>query len=410
MKKLYLVLTFVLLSFVLMACDNATLNIEEVKDLDAINVAQFTTFDELGLPETVEVTLSDGSETNVSVAWDRSRGRYVSDQVGAVTLTGDLITAGDVTNRQTLTASLEVTVVAEDMMETLSASGRFTTFLSIIEGTDFTQTIQDMDTLTLFAPTDAAFSEALDALDISMSELYDATWIQDVLAYHVIAERQHSLTALEGFAPMSLTTLQGEAIQFNQGNPHLRLNGLGNMTGYELTTSQGMIHEVDTVLLPATLLIDIGSDVLFDDLEALLLELILSGDIPLELIPDFGSGDFNDVGITIFAPSETALNDLASDLGVSLEALLDDDAFVDILFYHIVLESYLASELFEQAPFSISTLQGESISIEIVNDVLNINGATITRSESLMTFGTVHIIDQVLIPPSMEGQWPDQMD
>lgn len=410
MKKIISAGMLVLLGLLLVACGEDTSNIERVHELEAISVPQFTSFDDLGLPENIDVTLSDGSQVSIPVAWDRARGRYVPNQVGTVTLTGDLITSGDITNRQELSVGLEVHVLAEDIMATLYASGRFNTLISLLESTGFDDALNEMPSLTLFAPNDDAFDAILDTLGLTKSALYDAPWIDDFLQYHVIAERQHTQSALEGFAPMSLPTLQGESIQFDQADPYLRLNGMVSMTGYELTTSQGMIHEIDAVLLPSAMLSEIGSEFLFDDLQALLFELILSGDIPLDLLPNFGSGDFTDIGLTIFAPSEEALRTLADEMDLSLETLLASETFIDVLLYHVVLDDYLASELYEQAPLDLTTVQGETLSVSIVEDALQIQGASITSSESLVMFGTMHMIDRVLIPPSLKDAWPSQSE
>ena len=70
-----------------------------------------TAFEELGLPETVQVTLEDGQSAELAVDW--SSESYLSGQEGEQTVTGTLRTGGAYLNDQALTASVQVTVQAD---------------------------------------------------------------------------------------------------------------------------------------------------------------------------------------------------------------------------------------------------------------------------------------------------------
>ena len=397
-----LILTSIIL---LAACGESTRDIASVETFDSVDVAQFTPFDALGLPDEAVATLEDGEQIQIPVAWERARMRYGDDRPGEFTLEGDLITSGDVVNREDLKASITVRVQAEGMIATLEAAGGFTKLLNAIEAAGLEDYLSDSEDITLFAPNDDAFEDLLDLLEMDEDTLHGTEWLEETILYHVLPRRQTG-SALSGFTPMNLDTVQGEAIRFDTANNVLQLNGTILTTGREIAADNGFIHEISGVLLPSDILLDIGSDTIPDDLQALIFELIASGDLPLNLFPFPGGG--NDLsGVTLFAPEEEALMALASRVDMSIETLIQSEAFVDVLLYHVVTEPYLASELYGLAPGELGTLQGDMLSIEVVEDALKIGDASLISSESLFDIGYVHTIDTVLIPPSFADDWPD---
>ncbi len=405
MKKWLMLVIIGLIGLVFVGCQRDANAIVSVAQLDAKHVPQFTPFDALDLPDEVTVTLANGDTHEVRIAWDRSRGRYASDRVDTYALTGELIITGQVTNPDEKTVVMHIHVEAEDMISTLIAHGGFTKLLNAIDAANLTDLIASEEPLTLFAPTDEAFDALLSAINMTEAALHDAPWLEEVLLFHLL-DRRHSLSSLIGFTPMMLDTKQGEPIRFDLANERLRLNLNVMSTGQEWMASNGVIHEVDGLLLPVSVIAEIGGDVIADQLFDVLLELIASGDIPLDLLALLMGGGL-DAGLTVFLPEEAVLLELAETLDITLETLFDSPVFIDVLLYHITLETYLISDLFSDAPLALPSLQGEAIEITREDDELFINTARIISSESLFDFGVVHIIDDLLIPPSLIDQWPD---
>lgn len=408
LKNLRIIITLIAFVFVLTACESDTNNIHSVDAIDDLTVPQFTSFDDLDLPSSVIVELDNGEEKTLRVSWDQARGRYANDQIGQYDLTGDLITTGDLTNRDNLNVEITVEIYAEDVMETLKASGEYTLFIDAIIAADLDNTFKEHEALTVFAPTDEAFNNLLNTFELSESDLLEVEWLEQVILYHAL-ENTRSKSALEGFSPMALTTLQGEDIQFASSSDRLTLNGNVFINNDEYRASNGVIIGVNNVLLPSDVLSSVATDLIPEDLMNLLFDLIASGDIPIDLLPLPSGGDF-EIGFTLFAPSETALRTLAESLDISLETLVETDAFIEIITYHVILDSYLLSELYESSPIELETLQGENLTFTVDNDTLTVNGTAITASESLMDFGYVHMIDDILIPPSLIDNWPDVID
>jgi uncharacterized surface protein with fasciclin (FAS1) repeats len=101
---------------------------------------------------------------------------------------------------------------------------------------------------------------------------------------------------------------------------------------------------------------------------------------------------------TVFAPSEEAFAALPEG---QLDALLaDPDTLSQILTYHVA-PGALTSDAITQT-MSVPTLQGEDIDLAVADGIVTVNGASVTTADLPAINGVVHIVDQVLVPPSMQ--------
>ena len=106
-----------------------------------------------------------------------------------------------------------------------------------------------------------------------------------------------------------------------------------------------------------------------------------------------GEGPF-----TVFAPNDDAHANIPDD---ELEALFadPDGALSDVLLYHVIPDTYTIEELAELG--EIETLQGEMLSVTQDGDTYMVNGDTMVIKSLDATNGIVHVLDMVLMPPSM---------
>ncbi|MFN3856380.1 MAG: fasciclin domain-containing protein [Caulobacter sp.] len=132
-----------------------------------------------------------------------------------------------------------------DIVETLAASGQFTTLTKALEVTNLAQVLKTNQNLTLFAPTDAAFAALppgeLDRLMKNPAEL------QKVLTFHVVNAEVDS-TKLKG-AKGPVPTVAGPPIMVD-GSGASVMAGNATVTQADLRASNGVIHVVDKVLMP----------------------------------------------------------------------------------------------------------------------------------------------------------------
>ncbi len=85
-----------------------------------------------------------------------------------------------------------------------------------------------------------------------------------------------------------------------------------------------------------------------------------------------------------------------------MEALLADrEALTAVLTYHVVAGQVPASEAMKLN--SARTVQGESIRIRTMDGKVMVDGATVVQADIMASNGVIHVIDEVILPPSARG-------
>ncbi|WKV11327.1 fasciclin domain-containing protein [Marivirga harenae] len=107
-----------------------------------------------------------------------------------------------------------------------------------------------------------------------------------------------------------------------------------------------------------------------------------------------GKGPF-----TVFAPTNKAFEALPSG---TLESLLkpeNKDQLIAVLTYHVVGAKVMSSSLKEGQ--KAKTVQGEEVNISLKGGA-SVNGAKVAMADVEASNGVVHVIDKVILPPSMK--------
>ena len=107
-----------------------------------------------------------------------------------------------------------------------------------------------------------------------------------------------------------------------------------------------------------------------------------------------GEGPF-----TVLAPTDDAFAALPE--GLLDTVLADQDLLTSILTYHVVDGAVPAATVVTLE--SATTLQGEDIAIVVDGDTVTINGATVIITDIEASNGIIHVIDAVLLPPTVEA-------
>ncbi|MGB0591085.1 MAG: fasciclin domain-containing protein, partial [Myxococcota bacterium] len=134
-----------------------------------------------------------------------------------------------------------------NIIEVAGANGSFGLLAAAVEAAGLTETLSTGE-YTVFAPTDAAITTALETLGLSVEEFVgDADLLNSVLTYHVVAG---TVLASEVVTMTSATTLQGSDIMIEVVDGAVVLNGSVNVTATDVMASNGVIHVIDAVLMP----------------------------------------------------------------------------------------------------------------------------------------------------------------
>lgn len=132
----------------------------------------------------------------------------------------------------------------QDLVQTAVAAGQFTTLVKAVQAAGLVETLKGAGPYTVFAPTDAAFAKlpagALDRL------LADREQLRAVLLYHVVPGR---VTAAQVVKLDNARTAQGGSVAIRARDGGVSV-GSARVVRTDVGASNGVIHVIDTVLLP----------------------------------------------------------------------------------------------------------------------------------------------------------------
>ena len=135
--------------------------------------------------------------------------------------------------------------VSKDIVDTAVAAGEFKTLATALQAANLVATLKGTGPFTVFAPTDAAFAKlppaTLDALLKNPAEL------SKILTYHVVAGNVNAASVVK---LTQATTVNGASIQIMVRDGKVVLNGASTVTATDVAATNGVIHVIDTVLLP----------------------------------------------------------------------------------------------------------------------------------------------------------------
>jgi uncharacterized surface protein with fasciclin (FAS1) repeats len=132
-----------------------------------------------------------------------------------------------------------------DIVETATETEFLSTLTTALEAADLVETLSGPGPFTVFAPTDTAF-EALPAGTLD-ELLADPESLANVLTYHVVEGAYMAADLSDG---MTITTVQGQDLEVSiEGD--VVMVGDAEVTVADVEASNGYVHVIDTVLVPA---------------------------------------------------------------------------------------------------------------------------------------------------------------
>jgi uncharacterized surface protein with fasciclin (FAS1) repeats len=263
----------------------------------------------------------------------------------------------------------------KSIVEIAAGNPDFSTLVSALGSAKLVEALSGAGPFTVFAPTNDAFKK--------LSATPEGEALKKVLLYHVASGRFDAKALIKmGMA----TTLEGSKIKVKVVDGAVILNDMVKVVTADIQASNGIIHVIDTVLIPPAPLKSIveiaSSNPAFSTLVG-----ALKG---AELVDALsGKGPF-----TVFAPTNDAF--------AKLSALPEGDALKKVLLYHVTSGNLNAKTL--NFLGAVTTLEGSKIKVKVVdgavilNDVVKVVTADIAASN-----GIIHVIDTVLIPPAPEA-------
>ncbi len=148
----------------------------------------------------------------------------------------------------TLVLSMGGSVRAQgkDIVDTAVGAGQFKTLAAALQAAGLIETLKGKGPFTVFAPTDAAFAKLPAGTVESLLKPENKAKLTAILTYHVVAGK---VMAADVVKVTSAKTVQGGAVAVKVNGGKVMIDA-ANVVTTDIAASNGVIHVIDTVLMP----------------------------------------------------------------------------------------------------------------------------------------------------------------
>jgi len=278
--------------------------------------------------------------------------------------------------------------VLSDIVDTAVADDRFTTLAAALGAADLVDTLKGEGPFTVFAPTDDAFAKLPEGTVESLLLPENLEQLKSILLYHVVSGK---VMASDVVTLESADTVLGDAVSIKVEDGKVYLNDTVEVIITDVEASNGVIHVIDSVLLPPAKMSDIVDIAVADGRFTTLAAALGAADL-IDTLK--GEGPF-----TVFAPTDDAFAKLPEGTVETLLLPENLEQLQSILLYHVVSGKVMAADVVTLE--SADTVLGDTVSIKVEDGKVYLNDTVeviITDVEA--SNGVIHVIDSVLLPKS----------
>jgi uncharacterized surface protein with fasciclin (FAS1) repeats len=270
------------------------------------------------------------------------------------------------------------------VLETAKSAGSFNTLLAAVKAAGLEDALAGDGPFTVFAPTDEAFAKLPKETLATLLKPENKKQLASILTYHVVSG---DVMAADVVRMSGAKTLNGQRITFTTNNGSVMANNAKVVTP-NIECDNGVIHVIDTVILPASdnIVVKGQSAGTFGTL--------------LAAASAAGLGDLlkSEGPFTLLAPNDDAFAKLPAGTVESLLKSENKAKLADILKYHVIPGRVYASDAF--AAQKAKTAQGQSVVFSVRDGRLSVDGANIIATDIDASNGVIHVIDRVILPSS----------
>lgn len=266
-----------------------------------------------------------------------------------------------------------------DIVDVAVANGNFKTLAAALQAAGLVETLKGKGPFTVFAPTDAAFAKlpagTVEAL------LNDKAALTAILTYHVVPG---NVAAKQVVGLKNAVTVNGQRVDIAVNGNTVTIDK-ATVTTADVAASNGVIHVIDTVLLPESKnAVEVAG-------AAGSFKTLLTAAEKAGLVDALKAGP-----ITIFAPTDEAFSKLPAGTVENLIKPENKEALANILKYHVVSGRVYSDSAIKAG--TAKTLQGGGLTIKTDGKAVTINNATVTTADIESSNAVIHVIDTVLLP------------
>ena len=276
----------------------------------------------------------------------------------------------------------------DNIIDTIIKNGNFKTLIRLLEAADLENTLRGPGPFTLFAPNDGAFEKISNETIDDLLKPENKDKLSNILKYHVLSGN-YTATAIKAMTlPTQIETLSNQKLIADISGNNIRVNE-ATVTTIDVFATNGMIHIIDTFLIPPT---DIIQTAINNTYFNTLITALNAAGLTTQLQ---GPGPY-----TVFAPNDTAFAQLPEGVLDELLKSENKDSLAKILRYHVSNQIYTTAYIDRLAvPMNITMLEGDITSLNKDGEDILINDATVSQADIFNSNGMIQSIDKVLLPP-----------
>ena len=137
-----------------------------------------------------------------------------------------------------------------DIVDTAVADGRFTTLVAAVTAAGLVDTLKGEGPFTVFAPTDDVFAKLPAGTVENLLKPENLETLKNVLLYHVVSGKVMAADVVTLDGKMADTAFAGKSIAISVKDGKVYLNKTVQVIITDIETTNGVIHVIDTVLMP----------------------------------------------------------------------------------------------------------------------------------------------------------------
>jgi uncharacterized surface protein with fasciclin (FAS1) repeats len=167
----------------------------------------------------------------------------------AIAIAGILINIPSLAVSQKVTSAKPAATIAQrtrgTIVDVANANPDFKTLVTAIKAADLAKTLSGQGPFTVFAPTNAAFAKLPPDTVEKLLQPENKATLQKILTYHVVSGRLDS----RSIKPGEVKTVEGSPVSIKVENGKVSVDG-ASVSKADIKASNGIIHAIDTVLIP----------------------------------------------------------------------------------------------------------------------------------------------------------------
>jgi transforming growth factor-beta-induced protein len=279
-------------------------------------------------------------------------------------------------------AFLDSPTKKQNIVEVASNAGIFKTLLAAAKAAGLVKALSGPGPMTVLAPTDDAFAKIPASKIRSLLQPENVESLKTILSHHVFPGAASLKTVIRSG---SLTSLAKQRVNVQIINGSVKVGGAGIISA-DISCSNGVIHVIDTVILPQLASIPQVAN------KAGCFKTLLAAAKAAGLVDALAGKN----PITVFAPTDKAFAALPKGTVASLLTPEQRPALIKILKHHIVPGRVFSNQAISAG--TVKTLAGTTIKLKYKNSQLEVSGVAIVKTDIQASNGIIHVVEKVLTP------------